>query len=132
MKRDWDLLRAIILVVESEEGSGIITVETVQQITGEDDADKVRHHMDLALQSPYLTGPSHTGYIKEINHPGTIGFLPALTWQGREFLEHVRRDDIWARVKLLHEAAGLGMTYLSVRDISCMVRDTRLRDAMNV
>lgn len=132
MRRDWDLLRAIILAVEERPPGHITSVEDLLDMTGEEDVDKMRYHMGLALQSPYLNGVLHTAYIPEINHPGTIGMLADLTWQGREFLEHVRREDIWQRVKLLHDAAGLGMTYLSIRDICSMVRDTRLRDAMNV
>ena len=70
MKRDWHILRAILL--NAEEGVSDRTLSINE--------DLLQGHIAMAYSAGFLSG--------EIE--------PSLTWSGHEFLDAVRDDAVWA------------------------------------
>ena len=85
MKRDMDLIRAILLETEGE---------TCPDMSAWSGALKA-YHVALILDAKLAEGatcPDETGFP-------VSGTLTRLTWQGHEFLDVMRDDTIWKSVK---------------------------------
>jgi hypothetical protein len=92
MKRDMDLVRAILLKIEDHPTP---TVEGYLEVEGYEQGP-VHHHIDLLKQAgfvdAYCAMDANTEY----------GFLlqdVSLTWNGHEFLGAVRDPEIWQKTK---------------------------------
>lgn len=92
MKRDIDLVRKILLEVES---SGINGLEGISfRLEGYDD-EVVARHVQLLDEAGYVAAvfiePDQGGII--------LNRINRLTWKGYEFLDAARNDSIWQSVK---------------------------------
>ena len=93
MKRDMDLIREILLLVEGRKPKQPMDVE----IDGRD-RQEIFGHVQL-LQEAGLVEASFMG--------GPISEVHRLTWDGHEFLDSVRDPTVWAKVtKKLKEVGG--------------------------
>lgn len=93
MKRDIDFIRELLLKAEEISGEGAKPVSQIDLST--DDEDKIGYHLHLLKEEGLLeAGVSETTMGTYI--PGAI---IGLTWQGHEFLENIRNDSIWSKVK---------------------------------
>jgi hypothetical protein len=103
MQRDLDLARKILLALEAKPHPK--AVETLE-IEGYGDLS-VRYHLNLLAQAklidyePQLT---KTGRIIKV-----IAFNPS--WQGYEFLDSVRSDAIWKKVKTQASEKGAALPF---------------------
>ena len=93
MKRDMDLLREILLQVETREPKQSLEVK----IEGRDRQEIVGHvHL---LQEAGFVEATFTG--------GPTAIVHRLTWDGHEFLDLVRDPTVWAKVtKRLKKVGG--------------------------
>lgn len=101
MKRDMDLIRAIMLELESHSAADLNLEEVV--IDGYDD-DIVLGHLLLLREAGFI----------EMNYERFGGgeqqiFIHRITWTGHEFLEAVRNDSIWAKSTKVMMSAGIGL-----------------------
>lgn len=103
MKRDMDLVRTILLAVEScEDPWGLREVKIEGQ-----SHDVVQHHLMLLVEAGLISGSvsKTTGGINV--------YSARLTWPGHEFLDAARSDTIWNRAKTQVKdkvgTAGLGL-----------------------
>ena len=85
MKRDMDLIRAILLEREGE---------TCQDMSAWSEALKA-YHVALILDAKLAEGAT---FPDEEGVP-VSGVLTRLTWQGHEFLDVMRDDTIWRSVR---------------------------------
>jgi len=103
MKRNWDTIREILKLLEDappEEQSprlaGIPAERTVE----------ITAHLELLLESGLVAGQ-----LPKSAAPGAHDFLAfRLTWQGHEFLDAVRSDIVWQRIRKTFANSGLAMT----------------------
>lgn len=89
MKRDMDLAREILRQVEEKsQGMGTVTLE----IPGHTDQE-VSYHIMILHQAGLLEGVdfSSTG--------GLAWKAKRLTWEGHEFLDAIKNDTVWNKVK---------------------------------
>ncbi len=84
MKRDWDLIRNILLEIEAYEGNNYVPL----QIEGYSD-DLVSYHVKLL---------SEAGLIDTHDCGRSLGVI-SLTWDGHEFLDASRNETIWSKAK---------------------------------
>lgn len=93
VKRDMDLLRTILLQIESNpqmDGTiyfGFAKPEDMD-ISGYSE-DEFIYHMQLLISQEFING---SGDSLPINVRG-------LTWAGHEFLDNIRNDSVWANTK---------------------------------
>jgi len=89
MKRDMDLVRKILLNIESQESQryqGDVEIEGYSK-------EVVNYHLLLLVEAGLITAvdaSSQAGFY----------FIPdRLTWEGHEFIEAARNDTVWNQAK---------------------------------
>jgi len=106
MKRDMDLVRAILLKIESSEGDPRKRV-MLGSFEGHSNIE-VSYHVKLLAQA---------GLIEARDHSTFSGFAwvpQQLTWDGHEFLDAARSDNLWKQAKnvVLKQTGGLSLEVL--------------------
>ena len=96
MKRDWELVREILLRVEDLPKDRDLWVK---DFTGKD-PDMVIYHVHLLRQAGFLEGDRP----REKVMPGD------LTWEGHEFIDTIRPEPVWRRVKAYAAEKGLDLS----------------------
>lgn len=97
MKRDMDLVRTILLTVEScENPQGMREVKFDEQ-----PHEVVQHHLVLLREADLISG------IVSTTSAGTNVYSAQLTWAGHEFLDAARSGTIWSKVKIKAKEKGL-------------------------
>src|SRR4030042_5078552 len=99
MKRNLDLVRKLLLYFEEKPDD---KVERCPPIEGYSSLE-IKYHLLLMDEAGLLRCE------REVKSTGrTIYVLPmSLTWQGHEFLEAARNNDIWRRAKtIVYEKSG--------------------------
>lgn len=103
MQRDMELARKVLLALEAKPGPAAVETVTVE---GYDDF-AVRYHLLLLSQAklidyePILT---KTGRIISV-----LAFNPS--WQGYEFLDAVRDEAVWNRLKAQASDKGTSLPF---------------------
>ena len=80
MKRNWDLIREVLIEHESLEPRGLLSYEA--WVPGQEEKAA---HARLLADAGYLTN--------------SAGGFRSLTWSGYELLDSIRDDTVWNRVK---------------------------------
>ncbi|ARL86692.1 DUF2513 domain-containing protein [Burkholderia pseudomallei] len=102
MKRDMDLIRELMLKLESlpmEYGDNIHIApdNSAVQVEGYS-FDEIAYHLDLIVRAGFTE--------RSVSHPA-IGFMfRGLSWSGHDFLDSVRSPDVWSNAKQVASAAG--------------------------
>lgn len=93
MKRDWDLIREILIAVED-------LPDTTSRLNANAiigyDAEIVNYHTQLLSQSNLI-----------INN--------FLTWEGHEFLDKIRQQTAWNKIKTIVRDKGLDLSYEALK-----------------
>lgn len=100
MKRDMELVRRLLLIVEKEIGHGSIEIESDENPFTS--PSPIFKHFPLLIEAGYIKGTVHAYGARE--QDGVIyqlyGFEDVeLTWKGHEFLDTIRDDEVWRRTK---------------------------------
>ncbi|HEX8190159.1 MAG TPA: DUF2513 domain-containing protein [Pyrinomonadaceae bacterium] len=98
MKRDFDLVRLILLELEKDE-----TVD-LSPYTQE----QINYHKALVKEAGFAEGTIHyaSGVHARPDVPD-VAILSRLTWEGHEFLDKARNDKVWNRAKsIVKEKVG--------------------------
>lgn len=120
MKRDWNLIRQILLKLEEKpDTSGTIHPN---QLTGYDE-ETVSEHMRLLSEARLI---EVTGVRHNRNVP-TFCMARALTWQGHEFLDAVRNDSVWYRIGSLAKEKGIELTLDSIKQLAAYALSALLK-----
>jgi hypothetical protein len=95
MKRDMDLIREILLRIESDpefDGTRWVTPSEPSDLMPTNCLmDELNYHLELLIEAGFLTGESRSGYGSPT--------INRLTWKGHEFLDNVRDNEIWRGTK---------------------------------
>jgi hypothetical protein len=94
MKRDWELIRTILARVED---SPDLVTRLFADRFPEWPEQAVNYHLWLLIQSGLVTGKCNADEPRA----GFVCYGVALTWAGHEFLDAVRSDTAWNRIKTL-------------------------------
>lgn len=98
MKRNMDLVRAILLVVESDESGYAPRKIDVPGYTDE----QISYHNLLLIEAGLAEGSN----VTSLNSPSPSGTLSRLTWAGHEFIESARPQRIWDQAKEIMSKSG--------------------------
>lgn len=104
MKRDWDLIRSVLLEVESLSDSGRAT-HNYGRGNDHRPEDQAKAEQALLLWK--------AGYIKGVNGGTTAGpavLAPELTWQGHDLLDMLRSAQVWERIKHMAQSKGIELS----------------------
>ena len=88
MKRDLNLIRSVLLIVEEAE----TPMDTKAIVVDGHTEDEIEYHINLLMEAGYLTGIAVHSYGDLYHWLST-----RLTWEGHEFLDAARSDTVWAK-----------------------------------
>jgi hypothetical protein len=100
LKRDFDLIRAILLQAEKAPAGGALHVLEFEQ---EVDGAVVADHIQLAIDANLIEG-------QVISDDPLVFAITRLAWEGHDFLEHARNDTIWKKVRAEAKTKGTSVT----------------------
>lgn len=112
MKRDLDLIRKIMLIVENEPSDSVNRIdvsEIVNRLEDKYDEATVFYHFQLLNDSNFITGIS----CNTIGHNDYI--IERLTSDGCDYLDNVRNEKVWNKTveKLKSYGGGAALNIVS-------------------
>lgn len=117
MKRDWDVIRGVLIEVEalSEQDRDTFGYGLGDEHAGDDPA-KSEHALLLWK----------AGFIEAIDASTLAGpaiLSPELTWQGHELLDTLRSKPVWERIKSTAKEKSLELTFDVVKALGKVAVD---------
>lgn len=109
MKRNWEVIRKIMLKIEAlPTESDEVESGTIEGI----DNDTAAYHIRLLIESGLVVGSCR-------NSTG----LPwcranRLTWEGHEFLDKIKRDTIWHKIKEQSMQRGIELSFEVIKQVA--------------
>jgi len=111
MKRDFDLVRTLLLQFEAKEDSSVVERPAVEGYSYE----LIAYHCRLLHDAGLLRCEP----IKSSTSDRVIRVLPfELTWDGHEFLTKIRADSTWAKIKSQAKEKSLALSFTVVSEIA--------------
>ncbi|MEH6498204.1 MAG: DUF2513 domain-containing protein [Pseudoalteromonas distincta] len=106
MKRDWDIIRKVLIEVQN-----LSLTERDQSEYAADglEADLETSHVFLLYDAGFLTG------IRTDTMDGRGVMCPDLTWQGHDLLASIESKPVWDRVKQMATDKGLDLSFETVK-----------------
>lgn len=111
MKRDFDLVRALLLQFEAKDDSSVVEKPAVEGYS----CELVAYHCRLLHDAGFLRGEP----IRSTTSDRLIRVLPfELTWEGQEFLDKIRTESTWGKIKSQATEKGLALSFTVVSEIA--------------
>lgn len=101
MKRNWDVIRKIMVKLEElPTESGQLDSDSICGV----DNETAFYHMRMMIEAGLAVGgcPEMLG--------ARHGYLLRLTWDGHEFLDKIRRDTVWNKVKEIAKTKSIDLS----------------------
>ena len=105
MKRDMDLIRKILLIVEESKSSNVIEGYT---------QDEIKYHQSLIIEADLAKGRVLPDFSSPTNIPAVVN-ISGLTWKGHDFIEAISSDTNWQKVKDFLKDAGKQITIETIK-----------------
>lgn len=107
MKRDWDLIRRILLQLEGKQSTN--DVLKPEEVEGHSE-EEVCYHIRLLHEAGLV------GMIDKAHTRKTYAcFATRLTWDGHEFLDQARSDTVWKRAQSFLKEKGISLSLEALR-----------------
>ena len=113
MRRDMELVRRILLTVESRTAAENDGAFTLPDVPNEVAWGHLEIMQEAGLIEATLVGHSGPGII--------MASVSRLTWAGHDFLEAVRSETIWAKTKAKLAATGVAWTFEAVKSVAVTI-----------
>lgn len=110
MKRDYELVRKLLLFFEEKSTPEVIACPKIE---GYDDLT-IKYHLLLLAQAKLID------YEPELTATGRIirVFAFNLSWQGHDFLDSIRNDAVWAKVKSQASEKGVSLPFEVLKSLA--------------
>lgn len=113
MKRNWDLIRKILSSIEALPDTK--SRLDPDQIIGYS-AEEVSYHMNMLDQAGLIDARCTKGADTSL-----VCVATSLTWQGHEFLERIKRETVWNKVKEVAMNKGVDLSIDVIKALSAQV-----------
>ncbi|PVX40527.1 uncharacterized protein DUF2513 [Pasteurella langaaensis DSM 22999] len=105
MKRDWELIRKILIKLEQKVDDTPLDSESIKGVS----PDIVAYHYKILAQADLIC-------IEDNSTMGDEDFVAIdLTWQGHEFLDKIRSDTAWNKVKQVIKTKGIDLSFEAIK-----------------
>jgi len=95
MKRDMDLIRDLLLRIESDpqmDGTREFYFDTAEEMGISDHStEEAAYNLGLLITAGFIDGA--------VTIATPLQVVRGLTWDGHEFLDNIRSDEIWSKTK---------------------------------
>jgi Hypothetical protein (DUF2513) len=107
MKRDWDVVRKILLALETSTAARFEELHSIEEVSNE----VMCYHTELLVEGNFALGGVQyfDGHPEPV--PTPIPTLFRLTWSGHELLEKIRHDSTWEKIKHKAEEKGVSLSF---------------------
>lgn len=121
MVKNWDIIRAILLRLESSETANMTL--NANDFLGHDEQE-VAYNMRLLNDAGYIKAK----ILESSSGDGRIGVALArhLTNKGHELLDTIRAESVWGKVKDTFKSKGVEMTFDLVVSIGKKIAENML------
>ena len=113
MKRDWDLVRTILLRVEEQPNT--TSLLRPNELSGYDE-ENVSYHIKLLIDAGLLTG-----IVSPSMNAPTLAMARELTWEGHEFLDSIRNPGLWNAIKTKAREKAVDLTFDTIKALAKIV-----------
>jgi hypothetical protein len=110
MKRDWDVIRDILIEVEALDCAKFEHIQYGPASESEE-PQKAKHGV-LLRKAGFIDGTYDDG------QPGEMVLATGLTWTGHDLLQTIRSKTVWERIKTIAKDKGLELTFDGVKELS--------------
>lgn len=108
MKRNWDIVRYVLLEVEARKN------ENDQLFVSNDYSDsEIVYHLELLIEA----GLINCDTVTMGGGPGSF-VIDRLSWEGHQFLDAIRDDGAWKKIKKKVSESGVGMTFEVIKAVA--------------
>lgn len=110
MKRDFELIRKLLFWFEEKPDPAVVSIPA---LNGYDDLT-LKYHLLLLAQAGLID------YEPELTKTGRIIQVHAfnLSWQGHEFLDSIRDDGTWSKIKVKASSMGQSLSYEIIKALA--------------
>ena len=106
MKRDWDLIRKILLKLEEKaDNTSFLENDVFDGVS----PIIVNYHYKLLEQAGLIT-------LEDLSDLDGENYV-SLTWQGHEFFDKIRSDNVWNKIKNAAKAKSLDLSFDVIKSI---------------
>ena len=112
MKRNWDLIRTILFKVEEQPTMESVVLPSQFQSF---DEETVSYHIWLLREASLIEASCRGSSLKR------NCFAKGLTWEGHEFLDKIRSDDLWKQTASTIKTKGLELSFDSIKATSSVL-----------
>ncbi|MEX1036889.1 MAG: DUF2513 domain-containing protein [Sneathiella sp.] len=121
MKRDMDIIRDTMLALEKDndlDGVGFYAFSENEPVIERADPKVAFYHLQLCVAGGLLddNGQEVVGHV----------VIRGLTWEGHDFLDAVRDDNIWAEVKSVVKKQGYELTFDVAKSLAMRLLSTSI------
>ncbi|WP_069130672.1 DUF2513 domain-containing protein [Rhodohalobacter halophilus] len=110
MKRDINLIKEILIEIEE---SGAPKESLDVEIQGRS-PEIVSYHIMLMKQAGLVEA-------EDVSGSNSFGWIPiSLTWQGHEFLDAIRNDTVWEKLKAKLKEQGGNIPFHVVKELAAV------------
>ena len=110
MKRDMDLVRLILLKIEEEYKSTALINLSIDGY----DMDTVAYHCKILHDAGFVSN-YNAGYAGDELYIFSVG---ALTWDGNDYLDKIRDNSTWKKIKDIIAQKGLPLVVETIKTVS--------------
>ena len=109
MQRNWDIIRKILIEIEalSTEDSAFNSTDLQQA-----DPETTAYHMRLMLEAKLIVGGCRDAMGPPFCHASR------LTWEGHEFLDKIKNETVWNKVKATARSNSIDLSFTVIKDLA--------------
>ena len=113
MKRDWDIMRSVLLEVEALNPTQTADFQFFEPYSSLDpEADRARHALMLH-EMGYLKGIAFQTFSE-----GKYLKAPELTMSGADLLDSIREQPMWNQIKKVAKERGVGVAFDTLKALA--------------
>jgi len=111
MRRDFDLIRKLLLFFEEKPTPQHVELPPIEGY----DEPTIRYHLVLMHDAGLL----HCEPVRSSTSDRVIYVLPfELTWEGHEFLDKIRSDGVWRKIRDVAASKGGSLAFAVINQIA--------------
>ncbi|MGN5003264.1 DUF2513 domain-containing protein [Aeromonas sp. 82P] len=121
MKRDWSIIRDLLIKVEALESPDNGLSLDGFDCPDEKSARLISDHMKLLIQNGFVQGRLLSCEFGPTVDSAQDFLVHALSWEGHDFLDAIRSDTVWNKIKETFATKGIDMTFETIKAVAVAI-----------
>jgi hypothetical protein len=124
MKRNWDTIRGILILLEEKKAE-----EHALRLSNfpKERSSETSYHVELLIEAGLVHGQMSKTIGAKVRDFTAI----RLTWQGHELLDAIKNDTVWNKTKESFISKGLSMSFDLVKSVAIKIASEYLKTTIN-